>query len=86
MIKGKTKFIKDSDTETWHILPLPIILSIDDDKKAEIEAKHATVIQLTYQNKMVAIMENIQIYSHRKEERVARKFSTMSKKHPIIKV
>ena len=63
---------------------IPIVLAITSDDKAKIgESKK---IALKYQDKIVAILSDIEIYEHRKEERAARQFGTTSPGHPYIKM
>ncbi|KAF1739899.1 hypothetical protein MXB_2500 [Myxobolus squamalis] len=87
MIKG-ILFCRNIDESnmTWHTMPLPIVLSIDDDKKQTIEESGKKGIKLIFDQKTIGMMTKIQIYPHRKEERVARKFSISSTNHPVIKM
>ena len=41
---------------------------------------------LKYKTKIVAVVNNPEIYEHRKEERAARQFGTTNQGHPYIKV
>ena len=63
---------------------IPIVLSISTEDKTTVgESKK---IALKYQDKIVAVLSDIEIYEHRKEERAARQFGTTNKGHPYIKV
>lgn len=43
-----------------------------------------TDITLMYEGQPVAILSNIEIFPHRKEERVARQFGTVDRRHPTV--
>merc|ERR1711962_1365451 len=63
---------------------VPIVLPINDEEKVTVEESDA--IALRYQEKLVAIMRNLEVFQHRKEERCARQFGTRSVNHPYIKM
>ena len=63
---------------------VPIVLPINDEEKATVEESDA--IALRCQEKLVAIMRNLEVFQHRKEERCARQFGTRSVNHPYIKM
>ena len=63
---------------------VPIVLTISTEDKAKIGASKK--LALKYEEKIVAVLNDIEIYEHRKEERAARQFGTTSKNHPYIKM
>ena len=63
---------------------VPIVLSISTEDKAKISSSKK--LALKYEEKIVAVLSDIEIYEHRKEERAARQFGTTSKNHPYIKM
>ena len=63
---------------------VPIVLAIGDEQRNSIGGKNS--ITLTYQGSVLAIMENIEIFPHRKEERICRQFGTSHGNHPYIKM
>ncbi|MCP9265921.1 Bifunctional 3'-phosphoadenosine 5'-phosphosulfate synthase 2 [Dirofilaria immitis] len=66
---------------------IPIVLPIDDDTKIKLMDGHSTSpeIALVYNNEMVAVVRDGEIFEHRKEERVARQFGLVDPRHPAIK-
>ena len=63
---------------------VPIVLPINTDQKDAIE-KGAGVV-LKHEKVTVALMKNVDIFPHRKEERICRQFGTCHQNHPYIKV
>jgi 3'-phosphoadenosine 5'-phosphosulfate synthase len=61
---------------------VPIVCPIDDETKARVEGKD---IALTYEGKTYAIMRNVSVYGHRKEERCARTWGAYTTEHPYMK-
>lgn len=59
---------------------IPIVLSCTDAKREELLNKE--MICLTYEGKDVAVLKDISIYPHRKEERCSRQFGINNKLHP----
>lgn len=62
---------------------IPIVLSCTDDQKARLREK--TMICLSYEGRDVAVLKNVSIYPHRKEERCCRQFGVHNKRHPYQK-
>ncbi|CAG2108173.1 unnamed protein product [Medioppia subpectinata] len=67
-----------------HNQTVPIVLAINDDDKEALNGK--TRVALKHNDKVVAFLENIEIYEHRKEERMATVFKTTAVGHPAIKL
>ncbi|XP_054168290.1 bifunctional 3'-phosphoadenosine 5'-phosphosulfate synthase 2-like isoform X2 [Oppia nitens] len=63
---------------------IPIVLAISDEDKERLNGK--TNVALKYGDQLVAILEDIEIYEHRKEERMAAVFKTTNTGHPYIKM
>ncbi|XP_054157869.1 bifunctional 3'-phosphoadenosine 5'-phosphosulfate synthase 2-like [Oppia nitens] len=63
---------------------IPIVLAIGDEDKENLTGQ--TKVALKYGDQLVAIIEDIEIYEHRKEERVASVFKTTNSGHPYIKM
>lgn len=63
---------------------IPIVLPISTSDKKRLEGCKS--IALYYNNECYAILNDPEIYFHKKEERVARQFGTTHKDHPYIKV
>lgn len=63
---------------------IPIVLPVNDADKERISGKDAIV--LIYKSKPVAILRNIELFPHRKEERCCRQWGTNNTGHPYIKV
>uniref|UniRef100_A0AAF5D7L6 3'-phosphoadenosine-5'-phosphosulfate synthase n=1 Tax=Strongyloides stercoralis TaxID=6248 RepID=A0AAF5D7L6_STRER len=61
---------------------IPIVLPIDDNKKDEIINEKN--VSLYYNGKLLATLNDIEIFPHRKEERVCRQFGFNDKRHPAI--
>lgn len=61
---------------------VPIVLAINDDQKALLE--NQTSVALFYNQSLIAVLEDLEIYAHRKEERVCRQFGTNHPDHPYI--
>ena len=61
---------------------VPIVLAINDDQKALLE--NQTSVALFYNQSLIAVLEDLEIYPHRKEERVCRQFGTNHPDHPYI--
>uniref|UniRef100_A0A914Z0P3 Sulfate adenylyltransferase n=1 Tax=Panagrolaimus superbus TaxID=310955 RepID=A0A914Z0P3_9BILA len=79
---------------------IPIVLPIDDKIKEALKVKEENVegsssaidkklskyARLTYNNELIAVLEDIEIYPHRKRERVHRQFASADERHPTIKM
>uniref|UniRef100_A0AC35UC11 Sulfate adenylyltransferase n=1 Tax=Rhabditophanes sp. KR3021 TaxID=114890 RepID=A0AC35UC11_9BILA len=61
---------------------IPIVLPIDDNKKEELISSKD--VALFYDNRLIAILSDIEIFGHRKEERIARQFGFTDSRHPTI--
>lgn len=70
--------------ESVHNQTIPIVLAIDDQNKQRIEGQKS--VSLIYKNNLIAILEDIEIFPHRKEERAASVFKTINRGHPSIKM
>lgn len=66
-----------------HNQSIAIVLSCNEEQKKTFSNKQQ--ICLTYQGKDVAVLNNISIYPHRKEERCSRQFGLHNKGHPYQK-
>jgi len=64
---------------------IPIVLSCKAEEKEAIAKSGINAINIVYENKVVAVLKNISLYAHRKEERVARQFGLTNRNHPYIK-
>nr|CDS30988.2 3' phosphoadenosine 5' phosphosulfate synthase [Hymenolepis microstoma] len=64
-------------------LPIPIVLPVSEEDKNRLstDVKHIT---LTYREKVIAVLQNIELYPHRKEERCNRIFGICDRGHPTI--
>ncbi|VDN96766.1 unnamed protein product, partial [Rodentolepis nana] len=64
-------------------LPIPIVLPVSEEDKNRLstDVKHIT---LTYRQKVMAVLQNIEFYPHRKEERCNRIFGICDRGHPTI--
>lgn len=71
-------------TDELATMPVAIVLPVSTEDKERLEG--APVVSLVYEGKVMAEMEGLEFYKHRKEERVARQFGTTSPKQPYIKV
>ncbi|CAD6198120.1 unnamed protein product [Caenorhabditis auriculariae] len=97
-LKKKVVFVgeeDDGEQDPWPIdetisQSIPIVLPIDEiQKKAvsqQIEGKDVIhdKIALVYNNEVVAIISDAEIFEHRKEERVCRQFGFNDPRHPTI--
>ncbi|CAB3406337.1 unnamed protein product [Caenorhabditis bovis] len=90
-LKKKVAFVgekQDDDCEIKPIEPknqsIPIVLPIDDATRAQILAHGLKRIALKYDGALVAILDDGEIFEHRKEERVCRQFGTNDTRHPTI--
>lgn len=63
---------------------VPIVLPIDNEQKAKCSG--ANCVKLLYNGRLIAVMDNLDIYPHRKEERVSRQFGTSDPGHPTVKM
>jgi 3'-phosphoadenosine 5'-phosphosulfate synthase len=70
--------------ESMHNQTIPIVLAITDDDKERI--KNEKSITLKYKDRVIAVLEDIEIYEHRKEERAASVFKTTNIGHPSIRM
>ncbi|KAK6110478.1 adenylyl-sulfate kinase [Brugia pahangi] len=64
-----------------------IVLPIGDDTKVKLMDGHSVSpeIALVYNNDVVAVVKDGEIFEHRKEERIARQFGIIDPRHPTIK-
>ncbi|XP_017488239.1 PREDICTED: bifunctional 3'-phosphoadenosine 5'-phosphosulfate synthase-like, partial [Rhagoletis zephyria] len=67
-----------------HNQTIPIVLAIDEAAKGRIEEKKG--VTLTYGGQAVALLEDYEIFPHRKEERAAAVFKTTNPGHPSIRM
>lgn len=65
-------------------MSVPIVLPINDATKALIGEKQDKVLLIAPSGQAVAWMENLEVFPHRKEERIARTFGAMDREHPYI--
>lgn len=80
--------------EKIHNQTIPIVLAITDEQKATIESIPNGVdgdcgsrsVTLKYNDKIIAILDNYEIFAHRKEERAAAVFKITNPGHPSIKL
>lgn len=63
---------------------VPIVLAISDSDKTRL--RDSECVALTYKDRTVAILSNVEIYAHRKEERCARQFGIHNEGHPTVKM
>ena len=64
---------------------VPIVLSCTDADRQSIVGGSGTTprgVSLVYEGKRVAVMRNVSVYPHRKEERCARQFGLNNNGHP----
>lgn len=61
-----------------------IVLPIDANQKEKLEQTRC--VKLFYNDRLIGVLDNIEIYEHRKEERVARQFGTLDRRHPTVKM
>jgi ATP sulfurylase len=45
-----------------------------------------SAIVLVYEGKHIAVLCNLEVYAHRKEERISRQFGSAHSDHPTVKV
>ncbi|CAA6658606.1 unnamed protein product [Spirodela intermedia] len=64
-------------------MSVPIVLAIDDSQKQAI-GENSKVTLVDDNNKPVAILSNVEIYKHNKEERIARTWGTTAKGLPYV--
>lgn len=68
---------------------VPIVLPINDSQKSELTKADGHIVdcvRLTYNEKLVAVLNRPEIYAHRKEERIHRQFGFSDPRHPTIKM
>lgn len=70
--------------QRMHNQTIPIVLAINDDDKQRFKEEKS--IALKYNDIIIAILEDIEIYEHRKEERAAAVYKTTNVGHPSIKM
>jgi len=63
---------------------IPIVLAIDDEDKKHIEKKSS--IALKYHDSVIAILQDVEVFPHHKENRICMQFATSHKDHPYIKI
>lgn len=64
-------------------MSVPIVLAIDDSQKQRI-GQESSVALLDDQNNPIAILKDIEIYKHNKEERIARTWGTTARGLPYV--
>merc|ERR1719201_1767107 len=65
-------------------MPVPIVLPVTDDVKAKIEGKPAIALK-NGSGEVVAVLRDLEIYPHRKEERATRTFGINADRgHPYV--
>ncbi|KAL6970478.1 Sigma1B-adaptin [Sarracenia purpurea var. burkii] len=64
-------------------MSVPIVLAIDDDQKSRIGESSAVAL-VDFGDNPVAILSNIEIYKHNKEERIARTWGTIAPGLPYV--
>ncbi|KAJ3673311.1 hypothetical protein LUZ60_006685 [Juncus effusus] len=65
-------------------MSVPIVLAVDDDTKKSIGASSRVSLVHPSTNKIVAILSDIEIYKHNKEERIARTWGTTAPGLPYV--
>jgi 3'-phosphoadenosine 5'-phosphosulfate synthase len=76
---------------------IPIVLPIDEKIKdalkvgegvegSNIDKNLSKYVRLTFNGQLIAVLEDIEIYPHRKRERVHRQFATTDERHPTVKM
>lgn len=65
---------------------IPIVLAITSEQRKEILKRITEPIRLIYNNKLIALMHDSEIYPHRKEERIHRQFGYYNTQHPTIQM
>ena len=48
--------------------------------------KDQSAIVLVYEGKHIAVLRNLEVYAHRKEERISRQFGSAHSDHPTVNV
>merc|ERR1719316_1096494 len=65
-------------------MPVPIVLPVTEDVKAKIDGKSAIALK-NESGEVVAVLRDIEIYPHRKEERATRTFGINADRgHPYV--
>lgn len=67
-----------------HSQSIPIVLPINELEKLRVIGKSS--VALKFNNKLLAILRDIEIYPHRKIERCTRIFGCLYEEHPSIKL
>lgn len=67
-----------------HNQSIPIVLAVTSQDKERLEKSSA--IALKYNDKIIAILNNPEFYSHLKEERVCKVWGTSNPGHPVVKM
>uniref|UniRef100_A0A914PU51 Adenylyl-sulfate kinase n=1 Tax=Panagrolaimus davidi TaxID=227884 RepID=A0A914PU51_9BILA len=76
---------------------IPIVLPIDEKIKESLKAERnvegsvvdkslSKYVRLTYNNDLIAVLKDIEVYPHHKRERVHRQFATIDERHPTVKM
>ncbi|KHN77327.1 Bifunctional 3'-phosphoadenosine 5'-phosphosulfate synthase [Toxocara canis] len=65
---------------------IPIVLPITEQQKDVItkDGAIASEVALYYEGRVIAVLSDGEVYAHRKEERVARQFGIIDRRHPTI--
>lgn len=66
-------------------MSVPIVLAISDADKAALDGRTDVALR-SPSGDVVAILRNIEIYAHNKEERVARSFGLTDERHPYAEI
>lgn len=79
--------LKDEEFQLFEPInqSIPIVLAITSQKRDEL-LNHKGPIRLMYNNKLIALLYDTEIYAHRKEERIHRQFGYSDNRHPAIKM
>lgn len=82
--------------DKMHNQTIPIVLAINEDQKKKLEnipneaiddnASASQSVTLMYDGQVVAILEDYEMFAHRKEERAASVYKTTNPGHPSIKM
>merc|ERR1719230_1915300 len=65
-------------------MPVPIVLPVNDDVKSKIDGKPAIALKKE-SGEVVAVLRDLEIYPHRKEERATRTFGINADQgHPYV--
>ncbi|CAD5227393.1 unnamed protein product [Bursaphelenchus xylophilus] len=89
-LSKKCASLNGGSTENAEHIPLyepisqsvPIVLPINEEQKAKVG--DAKIIKLSYNNKLVAVLEDPEIFPHHKMERVQRQFACTDRGHPTV--